>query len=177
MTASKVALTALFCVFASFGWATAADAPCTNPPSDVADYLRTHHGWKILQVGDLVSDDQALWNQYHRGQCPGMTLVDFDGSGEKFLALALLSHSNGKTTEKVVAIRHAKRGLKEYTLAAPWSGGIVVIWRSGPDIAKEWDSTKKVHIPHGSLIVEKMESAAQQFYLSHGKFHYVQISD
>jgi hypothetical protein len=106
-----------------------------------------------------------------------MAQVDFDGSGRAFQALALLSHSNGRTTEKVVAIRHTERGLKEYTLCAPWSGATVVIWRTGPGIAKEWDSTKAVHIPHDSLVVEAMEAATQQYYFSRGRFRHVQTSD
>ena len=179
MTYCKGALTAAFVfVFSLSGWAKAADAPCANPPSDVLDYLRAQPGWKILQVGDLVSDDQALWNQYHRDLCPGMTQVDFDGSGRKFHALALLRRSNGQLLEKVVVFRLGKHGLEEHILseAGPASRADV-IYRVGPGKTHEWDSTKEFFVPHDSLVYEHMESAARQYYYSRGKFLFVQTSD
>jgi hypothetical protein len=166
-------LTALGCVAPAH-----ADADCNKLPPEVADYLRANSGWKIVQFSDLVSDDQALWNQYSRGQCPGMTLVDFDGSGKKFHALALLQRSNGQLLEKVVVFRLSKRGLEEHILseAGPASRADV-IYRVGPGKTHEWDNSKEFLVPHDSLIYEHMESAARQYYYSRGKFRYVQTSD
>jgi len=75
-------------------------------PDDVQVYLLSQPGWSVVDTKDLVEDDQNLWEQHHRGLCPGIGIVDLDGRGETAYALALLNHANGQVTEKVVVIRN-----------------------------------------------------------------------
>jgi hypothetical protein len=155
--------------------ALAAD-PCSNPPDVARVYLAAHSGWHILSSNDLYPDDRVLWAQYRKGLCPGMTEVDFDGSGRKHVALALLRHSSGRDLETIVLLRAGKHGLEEHVIYTDFPA-YCVIWRTGPGTAQEWDSPKKIRIRHDSLVVEHLESASQQFYWANGKFRYVQTSD
>jgi len=132
-----------------------------------------------LRLADLIDDDKPFWKQYHKRQCPGMAEVDFDGSRNKYVGLALIRSEGDKTSERVVAVRINVGGLESRTIyddfkAPPYT----VVFQVGPGITWEWDQpNKKIRIPHDSLVAATIEAAAQQFYLKDGKFRYVQTSD
>jgi hypothetical protein len=150
--------------------------PCGRLPDVARQYLKAHPGWRVLTLADLYQDDKALWSEYHQGSCPGMAELDFDGSGKKHVALALMRGSGEKAVERIILVRPKSGGLDERTLISDFDA-YNVIWRLGPGVAQEWDSDKKVSIRHDSLVVEHLESATQQWYWKNGKFHYVQTSD
>ena len=107
-----------------------------------------------------------------------MTQVDFDGTGQKFHSLALFRRSGGEMAQEFVVFRRKKDGFEIHVLIPAMTvGRLSVIWRFGPGTAQEWDSGKKTSIPHDSLVVETMEAGSQQYYLSGGKFRFVQTSD
>lgn len=148
--------------------------PCAKVPAAARAYLNAHPGWNILRLADLDADDQSLWRQYRKGSCPGLAEVDLDGSGNKFVGLALI-RKGATGTERIVVVR---AGVASHTLYDNFVGRYSVIWRAAPGITWEWDDRKhKIHIPHDSLVVETIEAGAQQFYLKDGGYHYVQTSD
>jgi len=103
--------------------------------------------------------------------------VDFDGSGATYSAIALFHKSKGKLMEKVVVLRSEQGVVRGQTIFA---AGVVpylcVIHAAEPGKARDWEGAKAVVIRHESLVYEQMEAWAYQFYLSRGKFKYVQIS-
>lgn len=106
-----------------------------------------------------------------------MAEVDFDGTGKNYVALSTVHPDRDGLVETVVIVRQGKRGLDVHTL---WRDepGYDVVWRVGPTTVHEWDDPKnRVHIPHQSLVVERLESASRQYYRRDGQFRYVQTSD
>lgn len=168
------------CVVIASGVLTlgAAHADCTVRSSDVADYLKQNPGWRIVQVSDLQRDDQGFWKTHQGSQCPGMTQVDFDGSGRPFHALGLLGHIEGSQHQKIVVFRRNRTRIEEHVLEKSFqSASPVVIIRTPPGTAKEWDSTRVVSIAHDSLDIVQYEASAHQFYYADGKFQTIWTSD
>jgi hypothetical protein len=164
-------------VTALFGAPAIATDPCANVPPAAANYLNAHHGWRILRTSDLVRDDQQLWRQYHRGICPGLAEVDFDGSGNKFVALALVRQARGKQWERIVVVRQSPNGLESHTIIPVFESSYVVVWQRPPEIVAQWDSGQRTRILHESLVVEQMEASSRSYYLKDGRFRFVQTSD
>jgi len=156
-----------------------AEDSCANVPDIAKAYLNAHPGWRILRVADLYSDDQHLWRQYHKGKCPGLAEVDLDGSGTMFVGLALIRPDKSAAQERIVVVRAGPKEIETQTLYRDFEVTThTVIWRAPPGITWQWDEpNKKIRIANDSLIVETMESSAQQFYLKNGKLAYIQTSD
>ena len=154
--------------------APAVAAPCT-PPALVVAYLQSHRPWAMLDIGDLSSDDRTLWQQYHKGACPGMARVALDGGKENSFALALLDKNKHLAALDVIPAGAGK--LREFVLDKPFAGSTVVVWRAPPGPSADILTGRKVRIANDSIIWEKMESAAQQFYFANGRFHMLQTSD
>ncbi len=166
----------LFCFMMLGATASTAD-PCANPPAAAIAYLKAHPGWKILSAADLQPDDRSLWTHVHKNLCPGMAEVDFDGSGNKYVALTVIRPDKDWFIETIVILRDGNDRLDVHTL---WHDepGYDVIWRFGPTTVQDWENPrKKMRIPHDSLVVERLESATRQYYLKDGKFRFVQTSD
>lgn len=118
-----------------------------------------------------------MWTEVHKHLCPGMAEVDFNGSGAKYAALTVIRPDKDWFIETIVIVRRGSHGLDVHTL---WHDepAYDVVWRCGPTTVQDWEEPKKkVHIPHESLVVERLESATRQYYLKDGRFHYVQTSD
>ena len=155
----------------------ASAAPCTPPPP-VADYLKTHPQWRLLDIKDLVSDDRMIWHDNHKGLCPGMAKVVLDSSGLPSYALALIRPDKGKTFEQVVVLQAGANAFKTVVLEPPFEGTGIVIWRAPPGKTQDmYGDGRTITVRHDSIIWEKMESASQQFYLVRGKFRKAQTSD
>ena len=172
----------LFLSFAAF-LAAAPSAlgadPCTSIPDVARDYLKAHPEWSILKTSNLIDDDKQLWRQYHKAVCPGLAEVDLDGSGKRFIGLALIRTTKSAQEERVIIVRTAHGKLETRTIYSDFKvPPYTVIWRAPPGVTWEWDQPdRKIHLPYDSLIAETLESAAQQFYLKNGKLVYVQTSD
>jgi hypothetical protein len=149
-------------------------APCSRP-LPVTNYLKAHPRWTVLDITDLAADDRTLWNENHKGFCPGMARVVLDDSGEPSYALALLD-KRMKQEELVVLM--AERGkFREVILERPFPGDRLVVWRSPPGEWQDPYGGRRAHIIHDSFTWEEMEAAAQQIYFSGGKFRRIQIGD
>ncbi len=143
--------------------ATTAHAGCDTLPAPVTAYVRAHPGWAVVRVADLVSDDQALWAQYHKGLCPGWAKAKLDAARRPFYAVALIS----RTQEKLMLIDGAG-GVSELVPANRLTTPMVV-WTVLPGVYRDENTGRDVHISTQSITYEKMEAVATQFYLKHGK--------
>ena len=164
-------------VFLSAVWAGAAGRATCHAPEAVAAYVRAHPAWRLLSTGDLVSDDQALWKRAHKHECPGVAAVVLDGSGRTSYALALVGGAAGKPLEQLVVLKNDPEGFREYILQPPRKGAGIVVWRAKRGTSSDMYTGRALYIAYDSIIWEKMESASQQFYFLHGKFHRLQASD
>ncbi len=157
------------------GTASAAD-PCEALSDAARSYLKANPNWTVLRLADLYADDRSLWSQYHKGICPGFAEVDFEGNGRKWTALALMRHGDKEDLERIILVRSGESGLQIHTID-PDFVAYCVIWKRPPETVQEWDTGKKTRIENESLIVERLESATQQYYWENGEFRYVQTSD
>jgi hypothetical protein len=148
--------------------------PCFAIRPDARDYLQAHPEWRIVTPRDLAEDDRNIWMRYLPKQCPGMTIVDFDGTGDSFVVLGLLRRHDASTEAMTIALRgtevHILRGVHH-------AGSPTVLHREKPGSAKEWDSEKRVALPHQSVSIVQIEASSEQFYLTDGRFRSVWTSD
>ena len=150
-------------------------APCTPPPP-VASYLAGHPGWRLLSPADLVADDRGSWRHDHAHECPGMAVVALDASGVKSYALALVRAHGAATTERFVVL--LAPSFRAVVLSAPSGDAGLVIYRAPPGVVPGWDDPrKKIRIRHDSIVLERMESASQQYYLARRRFRMIQTGD
>jgi hypothetical protein len=154
--------------------ATNASAACT-PSQPVAAFLAKHPSWAIRDMSDLGADDRALWDQYHKGKCPGMAFVDLEGSGQISYALELINRPEDK--EQLIVLKSVGGKLHETVLEPPFKSGGLVVWRAPPGKSGDMYTGKRVYVAHDSIIWERMEASSQQIYLDHGRFKRLQTSD
>lgn len=155
------------------GAAYAAD-PCSTVRADARDYLKAHPEWWIVTPKDLVEDDRNTWMRHFPKQCPGMTIVDFEGTGNSFAVLGLLRRHAGNTEAMTIALR----GKEVHVLRAVHKADSpTVLYREKPGTAKEWDSEKRVVLPHQSVSIEQMEASSEQCYIADGRFQSIWTSD
>lgn len=147
---------------------------CETAPPIVLAYLKANSDWSVVRLSDFGVDDQRLWQKYRANQCPGIAIVDLDGSGKSTYAVALLRHEAGKIFEKVVLITSTK------SVSIVPAGEVArpaVVWRGLPGVYVDFYSRHKTRISHDTIVYEQLESWAISHYLSHGKFRSIQTSD
>ena len=149
-------------------WATTAHAGCDTLPAPVAAYVRAHPGWAVVQVADLVSDDQALWAQYHKGLCPGWTKAKLDATRRAFYAVAVISRSQEKLVLIDTATGHARELVPADRVTSP-----MVVWSVGPGMTHDQNTGRDLRVATESIIYEKMEAVATQYFMENGKMHSV----
>jgi hypothetical protein len=163
--------------------ASPALAQCENLPADAQNYLKAHPGWRVPEVKDIDDpDDQKAWMNKRPALCPGLAVVDVDGSHRMSYALALLGNRGGKTHEQVVLLWHDGKPQPAQTLVDPFPvgphvGPHMVIWRLEPGVYEAWDTHKKTRIAHDSVGFEALEASVRLYYFSKGKFHILTTSD
>lgn len=149
-------------------------ADCEPLHPSVRIYLEANPEWSIVELKDLVADDQRLWQDHKRDQCPGMAVVDLDGSGKSSYALALLRHERGETFERLVVVTAGKPQTLD---ASQKIGNPAVVWRGEPGVYVEFSTRHKTRIAHDTIIYERFEASARAYYLSHGKFRSILTTD
>lgn len=168
----QVAICALSLV-STFG---VAQARC-NANGEVQTYLESNPSWKLVNVSDLVGDDRALWQQYHRGLCPGVASLNF-GNGHTSVVLALLSRSRSKRLEKLVVLSQTCSDCSEKVISPAYEADqISVVWRTERGRFHDVMSGRNVFVKNDSAVYEVMESGALLFYWSNGKYRSLQTAD
>ncbi len=174
---------AILAVLAMIATATTSHAApaqpgCDAPPPAVRAYLADHHGLSVVTLRDLNADDQKLWLDARHWACPGLAMVDLDGSGKLSFAMALLQRRAGGQFEQLVVLHAVGRGTKAEVLE-PWfsAGNPVVVWRAPPGRAPTWDGGRGVTVSHDSIVFEAFESASTSYYWAGGRFRHITTGD
>jgi hypothetical protein len=148
-------------------------ASCEAIPKPVKSYLADHPKLHLVTVSDLGPDDQQLWQQYHRGLCPGLASVDLDGSGRNSYALTALTNTTNGEAQRLILLQHGKAPQIIVKSTAARS----VVWRAKPGMTRDVITGKRTLVPHDSFVFEAMESAARTYYLRSGKIKLIWTSD
>lgn len=161
--------------------ATAQGRNCAALPRAAQAALATEQqqGWRIIATADLPSDDQALWHQYHPGQCPGVATGHFSKSSDVAYSLALLhSSSTGQHTEELLLLVPIGASYSRKTVVGPTRVvSPFVVWKLPPGRYKALYTKSAVFIPLDSFVYEKMEATATQYFMRDGRLRSILISD
>jgi hypothetical protein len=163
---------------ATTGQAVAAQPGCDNLPPAVRAYLAGHPGQSVVTLADLNADDLKLWLDAKHGACPGLAVVDLDGSGKPAFAMALLQRRAGGLFEQLVVLRPVGGGVKAVVLERPYpAGNPAVVWRARPGRADPWDGGRGVINRHDWIVFEQIESASTSYYWAGGRFRHITTGD
>ena len=138
-------------------------------------------GWKILALSDLSNDDRELWNQSHRGQCPGVTSGRFTSPNKTDFAVLLINKGASQRQTRL-AIVTSNTAASRYEATTVYSNDKVtnypVIHTSKPGKYHDFYNPQKlIQIDSDVLVYEHLESRTLAFYYKGGKFVRLGISD
>lgn len=145
--------------------------PCRRPPVEVVRAVPA--SWRMLTLSDLHPDDRRLWLQARPGVCPGFSVVKLSAKSAPAFAVAMVRPSAKGQREKAVLVAG-----RSWVLADREVGGApFVVWRAGPGPTQAWDGGPVIQVRWDSVVVEKLEASAVQFYLDEGRLRSVVTSD
>jgi hypothetical protein len=164
----------LFCLAAVPSFAT--PRPCALPGLIGGAVGEEWRGWRLMELGDLRSDDQTLWQEHpsNRQNCPGLNQGKFDGEHTGFV-FTLVRGSD----EQVVLIGTPDASSYKITTLVPPTkvAYFSVVNVFPPGTYKDLDTDKRVRIPTVSAALVAIESSIKLFYLNEGKWKSILISD
>lgn len=164
----RLVLIQLFVFFMS---AAHAESACNYLSEDLDKILQTEPQWRILDIQDLNEDDQQLWRQHHKDQCPGMVAVNLTGNGSIYYALALIQHeAENRLNEKLIVATTHKNKVSKHTLSP--SSNIAFTNAASPFVVRkvlpgrfhDLKTDREISIRHEAIIYEKIEATATLFF-------------
>jgi hypothetical protein len=163
-------------LFVLTGAAFAAPLQCALPGAVQASLDERWSGWRLLQLADLRSDDQSLWQEHRLNgkRCPGVNEGKFDGE-RMSLVFTLIRRPN----EQVVLVATPNGdSFKVASLAPPQRVAYFsVVNVFPPGKYKEFYTDRRVRIPNQSAAVEAIEHSITLFYIDKGRWKSLLISD
>jgi hypothetical protein len=153
-------------------------ADCKARPKPVRDYMKTRPSWVVVTESHLGDADRALWKREHKAACPGIAVVDLDGSGQKSYALAVLSRVKDVRYERLILLQASGKKLLPKTLVAAFpQGDPIVVWRSRARAVRAYGSRQRIPLPAESIRFEKLGMSSKVFYLENGKIETVLVEN
>jgi len=124
-----------------------------------------HDNWKIVQPGDIPTDDWKLWKNTHQGQCPGVAVGNFFPKADSSFVVALIQQDDQKKILEKVLLVTLKKGQSATEVVVPPTQVTdpSVVWKLPPGHYLGVDGTK-AGISRDSFVFEKITSSAKQFY-------------
>lgn len=157
------------------GTAFAAPLHCALPDAVQGSLDEKWSGWRLLQLADLRSDDQSLWQQHrlNRKQCPGVNEGKFDGERTSFVFTLI------RRSEQVVLVATPNGdSYKVASLAPPQRVPYFsVVNVFPPGRYTEFYTERRVQILNPSAAVEAIEHSITLFYIDKGRWKSLLISD
>jgi hypothetical protein len=167
-------LTAAFCLASIPALATPTE--CALPQPVEAALGEKWHGWRLLQLADLRSDDQTLWREHplNGKRCPGMNHGKFDAVHTGFV-FTLVTESE----EQVVMVATSNGGsfiatVLEKPIKVPYFSVVNVL---PPGKYKDVYTGRATQIRSDSVAIEAIEASIRLFYFEAGRWKSLQISD
>lgn len=149
---------------------------CNNPPAHVTAAIQP--GWVLLRLGDLNPDDRRFWITARPQVCPGYAAAIMEKGSQPAYAVATLRRRADRIEEQVVLIVPKRADVVVHQLAMPRTvGNPAVVWRVAPGKTRAWDGSRTMNIRYDSVVVETIESAAEQFYFAGGRLKSIVTSN
>jgi hypothetical protein len=140
-----------------------------------------YKGWRILEYSDLSSEDQKIWNQAHKGVCPGVIEGHFDGSKDSSYAVTIIQEIANRKNVKLLLAKKANANYKFEVLYDPVGVTIShypVIYKGASGVYRDfYDDSVFAEAQNDVIIYEHLEASAIAFVYMSGEFRRVLISD
>lgn len=163
MTLPKLALIAIVCLIVAPTHARALD--CLNGMPETFKSAVEQDNWKIVEPGDIPTDDWKLWKNAHQGQCPGVAVGNFFPKTNSSFIVALIQGDDAKGFLEKVVLVTTKKGqtITEIVVNPIQTKTPSVVWKLPPGHYAGVDGTT-AGISRDSFVVEKVSASASQFY-------------
>ena len=174
-------ISAMFFIFISSFCSESFAAGCVVPTS-VQTYLNNNKKWRLVEIKDLDKSDQVWWSKNHDSECPGLSIGNFDGSGNNSYALSIVLLNKDKVIERLVFLQSDGKGYIPHIIGrddvftgADWIP--FVVFRSGPGKYEDVNTGKKTYLRHDAFIFAELEAHSAAYYFKDGKIHMILVSD
>jgi hypothetical protein len=163
MTLPKLVLIAIVCLIAAPTHARALD--CLNGMPETFKSAVEQDNWKIVEPGDIPTDDWKLWKNAHQGQCPGVAVGNFFPKTNSSFIVALIQGDDAKGFLEKVVLVTTKKGqtITEIVVNPIQTKTPSVVWKLPPGHYAGVDGTT-AGLSRDSFVVEKVSASASQFY-------------
>lgn len=160
---------------------TAGPCEAALPPAIRELLGEKHKGWKVLEIPDLISDDQILWEATAGEQaCPGVAGGDFKGNGQNSYAVALIraSKPSPRVSEKLVFVEKKDNTYLISELFSADDVPISVVERGPPGEYRDfYDETKRVKVATDTILRTRLEARTVAYYFNGKTFAKILVSD
>ena len=151
------------------------------PPTIKKELSEKYKGWKVLEIPDLISDDQILWEATAGEQaCPGVAGGDFKGNGQNSYAVALIraSKPSPRVSEKLVFVEKKDNTYLISELFSADDVPISVVERGPPGEYRDfYDETKRVKVATDTILRTRLEARTVAYYFNGKTFAKILVSD
>lgn len=163
MTLPKLTLVAIVCLIAVSTQLRAQDC-LSNLPENFKSAVEQDN-WKIVQPGDIPTDDWKLWKNAHQGQCPGVAVGNFFPKTDSSFIVSLIQGDDAKSFLQKIVLVTTKKGqtITEMIVNPIQTKTPSVVWKLPPGHYAGVDGAK-AGISRDSFVVEKVSASATQFY-------------
>lgn len=157
--------------------------PCESisAPTPVSTLLgKSYQGWRIENLSDLDSANQAAWTKKYPGACPGFVKGHFQKPGSVGYAFLLLPAEQTKKGYRLVVFLETARDhwrsivLEKNDEHTPET---TVIGLAAPGDYQEAQGSKKIHIETDAIFSEDMGVGVMIYYWRVDRFRSLVITD
>ncbi|MFC4763518.1 hypothetical protein [Dyella koreensis] len=147
-------------------------------PDDLVGVLSQQHpGWKVVGLGDLRVDDQAILRRFRLDECPGVAKGRFNGRDDAY-AVTLFDRRGGLKQVLLVLTPSTASGVTHVDLISPPERVDVlsVVSRAPPGNFSGVDGSQ-VRIRNDSIKFETLEAGSLVYYFDGRSYRSMQISE
>ena len=137
---------------------------------------KKYPGWRLVQVSDLRSDDQTMWERTHRGKCPGLIVGHFENESDSAYAITLFQKTP-RLRQLLAVIMAGPLTPKFRILSRPQEVAYLSVVSKLPPGRYSDAAGKPLRIRHESISYEAIEAGEIIYYYGDGIYRAVQSSE
>jgi hypothetical protein len=127
--------------------------------------------WQIVKVRDLRSDDQKLWLQAHKEECPGIAIGHFEGAAITSHAVTLFR--SAPTLQQILLVVSPNPAGKPrvHILSKPQHVAFLsVVYKTPSGNYSEVEGGATINVRNEAVVHEGIEAGSVLFYFLNGKY-------
>jgi len=140
------------------------------PPEALNLLASSYPGYRVLQLGDLNSDDQTIWKNSYGDACPGVVEGFFTGPSKAYAVLLVPDKQNQGEIKAVLVEAAPDGGMTHRRIfSEPSQPNLPVIRKSKPGVYEDAETHAKVRTSNDVVLIEHLESSITALSVSRGK--------